>query len=443
MRQRLQFTAHDQFKTLLRQSTRRLSDNPADANQWFVFAQACDGIKNDRQALRFLQRAMVLRPRHPVLMKFAGTLSKRLNLLDDAKAYYRQVLLVLPGDAEAETELADIESRQRILAAPRAVTVGRKGAQHGPISVNLLYKWREQSWLRQTPGGRGDWGNHRFVTNQDGGRSDWVVVYEDLDVPRPVTCRQGNLVLVTGEPPSISRYGKAFVEQFDLIVTPHDDLPHSRVLRSQIPLPWHVGLSGGEAWPGAGPIDYDFLDSVTGMEKAFAVSAVVSDKTFTEGHRARVEFLTKLQSLMGDTLHLYGRGYCEIPDKWAAISPYKFHLCLENFQCDGYWTEKLSDAYLGWSIPIYYGCRKVREMFDPYSLCEIDIHDPEGSHRKIVEFMERHRHVDVAALLGRQRAAILHGHNMFNRLAEVCADATGNLWRQVTLYPQSSFPDDD
>lgn len=441
MRQRLQFTAHDQFNTLLRKCIQGLSHNPADANQWFIFAQACDGIKNDRQALRFLQRAMVLHPNHPTLMRFAGTLSKRLNLLNDAEAYYKQVRRLLPADAEVEAELADIESRQRILATPLAVTVGQNGARRHPISVNLLYKWRDQSWLRQTPGARGEWGSHRFVANQDGGQSDWVVVFEDLDMPRTVTCRQGNLILATGEPPSISRYGQAFIEQFDLIVTPHAGMPHPRVLTSQIPLPWHIGLSGNEPWPGAGPIDYDLLASLTGMEKAFAVSAVVSDKTFTEGHRARVEFLTKLQSLMGDSLHLYGRGYCEIPDKWAAISPYKFHLCLENFQNDGYWTEKLSDAYLGWSIPIYYGCRKVNEMFDPHTLCGIDIHDPEGAHRKIVDFMERHRHSDVGPLLGRQRAAILNGHNMFNRLAEVCADAAGSLWRQVTLYPQSAFSD--
>lgn len=112
---------------------------------------------------------------------------------------------------------------------------------------------------------------------------------------------------------------------------------------------------------------------------------------------------------------------------------------MENYQNGHYWTEKLSDAYLGWSIPIYHGVTKVREMFDPSTFCEIDIRDPEASYRRIMDFMERHRDTDVSTLLARQRAAVLNGHNMFNRLAEICADARGDAWRQVTLHPQISF----
>lgn len=439
MRQRLQFTAPGQFEALLRQCVHRLSVDPADANQWFVLAQGLEGVRRDGQALRLARRAMALLPGQPVLLRFVGALSKRLNRLDEAKDCYGEISRLLPGDEEALAELADIDSRQRILSAPLRVRAEPKGAPSAPISVNLLYKWWDQPWLRQTPGGTGRWGNHQFTANQQGGQSDWVVVYEDLDVPRTVTCRQGNLVLATGEPPSLSRYSRRYLDQFDLVVTSHEDLEHPRVLLSQVPLPWHIGLSGVEAWPGSGPIGYDLLSGVTGLDKAFAVSAIVSDKVLTEGHVVRGEFLRRLKALMGDKLHLYGRGYCEVANKWAAIAPYKFHLCIENYQSSHYWTEKLSDAYLGWSIPIYHGLTKVREAFDPSTFCEIDISDPEATYRRIMDFMERHRDTDVSALLARQRAAVLNGHNMFNRLAEICADATGTAWRQVTIHPEVSF----
>ncbi|PWC55051.1 hypothetical protein TSH7_30465 [Azospirillum sp. TSH7] len=82
---------------------------------------------------------------------------------------------------------------------------------------------------------------------------------------------------------------------------------------------------------------------------------------------------------------------------------------------------------------------KIREALIPSTFCEIDIRGPEASCRRIMDFMKMHRDTDVSALLARQRAAVLNGHNMFNRLAEICADPMSDSWRQVTLHPEISF----
>jgi hypothetical protein len=37
--------------------------------------------------------------------------------------------------------------------------------------------------------------------------------------------------------------------------------------------------------------------------------------------------------------------------------------CLENSQSPHYWTEKLTDAYLGWAFPLYVGCPNVGDYF--------------------------------------------------------------------------------
>ncbi|PWC55050.1 hypothetical protein TSH7_30460 [Azospirillum sp. TSH7] len=162
---------------------------------------------------------MALLSGQPVLLRFAAALSKCLNQLDEAKDGYGELSRLLPGDQEALAGLAEIESRQRILNAPLRVRAEPKRAPSDPITVNLLYKCWDQFWLRQTPGGTGRWRNHQFVANREEGRSDWVVVYEVLDRPRMVTCRQGKLVQATGEPPSLSRCCRGSLDQFDLVVT--------------------------------------------------------------------------------------------------------------------------------------------------------------------------------------------------------------------------------
>ena len=53
------------------------------------------------------------------------------------------------------------------------------------------------------------------------------------------------------------------------------------------------------------------------------------------------------------------------------------------------WTEKLADAFLGYTVPIYHGCPNVYDYFPKESVIQIDIHDVEGSISKIKEIIAR------------------------------------------------------
>jgi len=79
---------------------------------------------------------------------------------------------------------------------------------------------------------------------------------------------------------------------------------------------------------------------------------------------ARLRFAQAL----ADQLHVYGRGWdrCPFPElrlNWRGIPPYKqailrnyeFALCFENSDSAGYITEKLVDALMGGTVPLYYG----------------------------------------------------------------------------------------
>ncbi len=58
------------------------------------------------------------------------------------------------------------------------------------------------------------------------------------------------------------------------------------------------------------------------------------------------------------------------------MAPYRYSLAIENFSNAYYWSEKLADCFLAWSMPIYYGCTRITDYFPAESMLVIDIHDP-------------------------------------------------------------------
>jgi len=84
-------------------------------------------------------------------------------------------------------------------------------------------------------------------------------------------------------------------------------------------------------------------------------------------------------------LERFGRGFRWIETKAEALDDYEFHVAIENHYGPHVWTEKLADAFLGYTVPIYYGCPNVYEYFPKESVIQIDIHDVEGSISKIKE----------------------------------------------------------
>jgi hypothetical protein len=54
------------------------------------------------------------------------------------------------------------------------------------------------------------------------------------------------------------------------------------------------------------------------------------------------------------------------------IRDYKFMICMENTQCDNYWTEKLINGYIGNTIPIYWGDPNICDIFNEKSFININ-----------------------------------------------------------------------
>jgi len=211
---------------------------------------------------------------------------------------------------------------------------------------------------------------------------DWLVIIDDIPRVTPngaekLSCPKENTILITTEPSSITRYGRAFAKQFHYLITNQDEkvLPHPNAIRSHTGNVWFYGK------------DYDSIVSVTHPNKTKKISTVCSNKQ--QGHtihRLRYEF-TKIMEERIPELERFGRGFKWIETKAEALDDYEFHVAIENHFAPHVWTEKLADAFLGFTVPLYYGCPNVYEYFPKDSLIQIDIHDIEGSIAKIKEII--------------------------------------------------------
>jgi hypothetical protein len=250
------------------------------------------------------------------------------------------------------------------------------------IKVKLLNRSslanEESVFKKQSPKSEAKWGSCSFTFNPLAKEYDWLVIIDDMPKIIPnrteqLSCPKENTILVTTEPTSITRYGRAFAKQFNYLITNQDEkvLPHPNAIRSQTGMLWFYGK------------DYDSIVSVKHPNKTKKISTVCSNKQ--QGHtlhKLRYEF-TKIMEERIPELERFGRGFKWIETKAEAIDDYEFHVAIENQYAPHVWTEKLADPFLGYAVPIYYGCPNVYDYFPEDSLILIDIYDVEGSIEKI------------------------------------------------------------
>jgi hypothetical protein len=236
----------------------------------------------------------------------------------------------------------------------------------------------------QCPNNKPRWGHCHFVCDLFHKDYDWLVLMDDFSPLLPgrselLQCPQANTLLLTSEPASVTQYGKAFAAQFAHLLTNQgeDAVPHPNAIRSQTGNVWYYGKP------------YATLIEEAPPPKTQLISTLCSAKQQQHTlHAKRYAFTQALKTQLPE-LEIFGHGVRFIENKYEALDPYKFHLVVENHIGRDVWTEKLADALLGYTVPIYCGCPNVYDYFPEDSLIRIDIHDFEGSLKKINEIVSR------------------------------------------------------
>lgn len=102
--------------------------------------------------------------------------------------------------------------------------------------------------------------------------------------------------------------------------------------------------------------------------KTKLVSTIASQKKATQAQRLRHEIIDRV----GKMIDVYGREYNPIAYKLDGLKDYAFSITVENCKRDFYFTEKLIDCFMTGTIPIYYGCPSIGEIFDPAGIIQFN-----------------------------------------------------------------------
>ncbi|MFZ5575214.1 MAG: glycosyltransferase family 10 domain-containing protein [Pseudomonadota bacterium] len=288
----------------------------------------------------------------------------------------------------------------------------------GKIRVKVMTTIPAAVLRRQLPGAAPEWGRCSFSLDPQARDYDWLVVYDDLPAKHGearkfrqelLACPPAHTLLTTSEPSSIKHFGDAYVRQFGCVLTSQEAwaLPHPDRIFSQAGLHWFYGLGAQHT------VSFDALVAHPPLTKTHDLSMVFSPKRMRHTlHHRRFNFMRKLMQLLPD-MHVYGRGARPLDDKAEALDVYRYHIAIENYIGPHHWTEKLSDAFLGLTLPFYAGCTNASDYFPAESFIPIDIRDPAGAARIIRQAIADGEYEKRLPAIIEARRRVLYEHNFF------------------------------
>jgi hypothetical protein len=227
--------------------------------------------------------------------------------------------------------------------------------------IVFLCNWGESPlelldrYSRQTPNEFGIWKNLQGVANI--GDADYYIVLEGYSGELPLD----NTIYVKREP--------KFIRDFHA--------PYKNIID------WSETNCGITWWINK---TYDELKSMPYPKKTKKISCVVSSK-----HEHRETYVKSLFT-HNSPIDLYGKGHdrsyygdhykgaldYDGKCKLAGLIDYEYSIVLENSQQKNYFTEKLADAFLSWSKPLYWGCPNLSKLFptDSFTAIELGTQNP-------------------------------------------------------------------
>lgn len=149
------------------------------------------------------------------------------------------------------------------------------------------------------------------------------------------------------------------------------------------------------------------------LSKQAMCSLIASAKRSQEGHALRHRLAERVRR-EGLGVDLLGRGYAPFGAKAEGLAPYRYSVVIENVRERNFFTEKLIDAVLCRTVPIYWGCPNIADFMDVSGmvLCETEA----GIMAAVAAMSEEDYAARLPGLLRAQPQAAAYG-DIFERAA--------------------------
>jgi len=164
--------------------------------------------------------------------------------------------------------------------------------------------------------------------------------------------------------------------------------------------------------------DYNYLKALAIPTKNKLISCIASNLLQLKGQRQRSRFVHLLQRKFPQ-IDFFGKGINFIPDKMNGLLSYRYSIAIENTSADDYFTEKINDCFLTYTVPLYYGCKNIDKYFPEKSFIQIDIEDPEMTFEKIQKVLDDDNWNDRVPAIREARNLVLNKYQPLAGAAEI------------------------
>jgi hypothetical protein len=263
----------------------------------------------------------------------------------------------------------------------------------------------------------------------NGDHYDWFFIGDKAGEDFYTSVPRERRILFIQEPPDIRKYEKKYVDQFGIAVSPYELSGYTgRTIINNPCLGWFAGLGvGGDDKKSQLFRRLSDVRNYGPIAKTRDISIVSSLKKMCKGHMQRITFMDALKSRLGDAIDYYGRDFSPIGDKLNAIAPYKYHIAIENSSVENYWTEKLTDAWIGWSLPIYFGDPAILDQIpDPAGIVIIDINDISSAIEQIEKVLREDPYNSRLDAIKKCRGWAINEGNPYERVCRIIESADTN-----------------
>ena len=146
-------------------------------------------------------------------------------------------------------------------------------------------------------------------------------------------------------------------------------------------------------------------------------------------------------------LDLFGRGFQPIADKWDGLAPYRYSIAYENYNNSHYWTEKVMDCFLAWTMPLYYGCTELEQFFPKESFIRIDP-DSENLEEQVAAILKSDIREKNMEAIAEARRRVLFDYNLFEFLVseiekDTAARKSAVSGKRITIIRNHQISDKD
>lgn len=239
--------------------------------------------------------------------------------------------------------------------------------------IKLTSPW-DHNYLHQIPSDLKL--KYKFEINNECDEADYWFVWGAVRKKEKVLVPFDNTYFIVEEAFKERQYKLSFLNQFKHIITCREDIKHKGTIYHHDLGIWYFKKS------------YDELINLENIKKSKKISVVSSNLNWLEGHKKRCEFVIKIKDHFKDKLDLFGKGFNYIEDKFDALYPYQYSIAIENNSLNNYFTEKIMDCYLTYTVPVYYGCKNVSDYFSEESYVPININNYAESVRIIEQLLD-------------------------------------------------------